>query len=231
MYHELRQVCASVEHDMGARLFRRVVQGRIPDPKDIFSESQALRIRRSMLAWQSKKLPRNVTHDLEEGDGDPVIQKMRSCGLLNAEKDRVKAVFHPRFVTSTSPIMGLDYQQFVRGCNLGVFPSYYEPWGYTPMECVALGIPAVASDLSGFGNYLASVLPDYSANGLFVINRRALKPKETVETLTDFLYDFCRLNRRQRREIRNRVERVSHVFDWSEVIRYYRDAYKKALKE
>jgi glycogen(starch) synthase len=196
----------------------------------VFTESQALRIRRSMLAWQSKKLPRNVTHDLAEGDADPVVRKLRECGLLNAEKDRVKAVFHPKFVTSTSPILGLDYQQFVRGCNLGVFPSYYEPWGYTPMECVALGIPAVASDLSGFGNYLAGVLPDYQTNGLHVLNRRGVTGKQIVESLTDFLYDFCRLNRRQRREIRNRVERVSHIFDWSEVIRHYETAYTRALK-
>ncbi len=230
LYHELRQVCGSVEHDMGTRLFQRVVEGRIPDSKDVFTETQALRIRRSMLAWQSKKLPRNVTHDLTDPDGDPVIQKLRACGLLNAEKDRVKVVFHPQFVASTSPILGLDYQQFVRGCNLGVFPSYYEPWGYTPMECVALGIPAVASDLSGFGNHLVKILPDYEANGLCVINRHGRTAKQTVESLTDFLYDFCRLNRRQRRELRNRVERVSHLFDWSEVIGHYRAAYSAALK-
>ena len=127
-------------------------------------------------------------------------------------------------------MLGLEYDNFVRGCNIGVFPSYYEPWGYTPMECVALGIPAVASDLSGFGNHLAKVLPDYETNGLFVVERRKLKSKETIERLTDFMYDFCRLNRRQRREIRNRVERVSHVFDWSEVIGRYSAAYTKALE-
>ena len=50
--------------------------------------------------------------------------------------DPVKVIFHPEFITSTSPVLGLEYDHFVRGCNLGVFPSYYEPWGYTPMECI-----------------------------------------------------------------------------------------------
>jgi glycosyltransferase involved in cell wall biosynthesis len=55
---------------------------------------------------------------------------------------------------STNPLFGLDYGQFVRGCHLGVFPSYYEPWGYTPLECMARGVPTVTSDLSGFGDYM-----------------------------------------------------------------------------
>ena len=44
-------------------------------------------------------------------------------------------VFHPDFLNANNPILGLDYEEFVRGCHLGVFPSYYEPWGYTPAEC------------------------------------------------------------------------------------------------
>ena len=76
--------------------------------------------------------------------------------MFNAADDPVKVVFHPEFVTATSPLISLDYEQFVRGCHMGIFPSYYEPWGYTPMECVALGLPAVTTDLSGFGAYVAA---------------------------------------------------------------------------
>lgn len=58
-------------------------------------------------------------------------------------------VFHPEFLSSTNPLFGLDYEEFVRGCHLGVFPSYYEPWGYTPAECTVMGIPSVTTNLSG----------------------------------------------------------------------------------
>jgi len=82
-------------------------------------------------------------------------------------------VYHPDFITTTNPLFSLDYDQFVRGCHLGLFPSYYEPWGYTPVECLARGIPAVASDLSGFGNYiLAAITPDCEKKGLFVVKRK-----------------------------------------------------------
>lgn len=58
-------------------------------------------------------------------------------------------MFHPEFLSSTNPLFGLDYEEFVRGCHLGVFPSYYEPWGYTPAECTVMGIPSVTTNLSG----------------------------------------------------------------------------------
>ena len=58
-------------------------------------------------------------------------------------------MFHPEFLSSTNPLFGLDYEDFVRGCHLGVFPSYYEPWGYTPAECTVMGIPSVTTNLSG----------------------------------------------------------------------------------
>lgn len=58
-------------------------------------------------------------------------------------------VFHPEFLSSTNPLFALDYEEFVRGCHLGVFPSYYEPWGYTPAECTVMGIPSITTNLSG----------------------------------------------------------------------------------
>ncbi len=230
VFNDLRGVCESVEREMGRKLFNNIVMGRIPKPSNVFADDSAMRVKRSMLAWHSKKLPSVVTHDLVDQEGDPVLRKLRACGLNNAENDKVKVIYHPQFVTSTSPMLSLEYYQLVRGCNLGVFPSYYEPWGYTPMECVALGIPAVASDLSGFGTYLMKEVPDFQANGLFVLSRRKSTAGEVVEQLTDFMHDFCRLIRRQRLELRNRVERISPIFDWAGMIRNYEAAHALALK-
>jgi glycogen(starch) synthase len=104
-----------------------------------------------MHAWRSNRQPLIVTHDLVDDANDPTLKQLRYRGLFNAADDPVKMIFHPDFVSATSPLLSMDYEQFVRGCHVGIFPSYYEPWGYTPMECVALGLPAVTTDLSGFG--------------------------------------------------------------------------------
>ena len=76
-----------------------------------------------------------VTHNLVDNAKDPVLSKLRECKLHNNWWDRVKVIFHPEFLKSTNPILPMDYIDFARGCHLGVFPSYYEPWGYTPAEC------------------------------------------------------------------------------------------------
>ena len=116
-------------------------------------------------------------------------------------------MFHPEFATAVSPLLGLDYPHFVRGCHLGIFPSYYEPWGYTPLESIAMGVPAVTTDLSGFGAYVEHHIPNASHQGICVLNRRTKGFEETTNNLVDYLVNFCQLSRRQRIEMRNRVER------------------------
>lgn len=71
--------------------------------------------------------------------------------LFDASIFLLQVIFHPEFLSSTNPLFGLDYEEFVRGCHLGVFPSYYEPWGYTPAECTVMGIPSITTNLSGTG--------------------------------------------------------------------------------
>ena len=85
----------------------------------------------------------------------------------------------------TNPLFGLDYGQFVRGCNLGVFPSYYEPWGYTPLECIARGVPTITSDLSGFGDYMMQIMRDYEQWGVMVVNRTSQDFHKAAEQLSE----------------------------------------------
>jgi len=144
-----------------------------------------------------------------------VLNHLRHRNLLNWPDDPVKVVFHPQFITSTSPVLGLEYDQFVRGCNLGLFPSYYEPWGYTPMECVIRGIPAITSDLSGFGSYAMTHFPDHDDNGIFVARRRGATFASTTAQVTSWLYALTRMSRRERIQLRNRVESHAEHFDWS----------------
>ena len=102
---------------------------------------------------------------------DPVMNAFRRCQLFNDRSDRVKVIFHPEFLTSTNPLFGLDYQEFVRGCHMGIFPSYYEPWGYTPAECTVMGIPSVTTNLSGFGCFMQEQISDPQSYGIYIVDR------------------------------------------------------------
>jgi glycogen(starch) synthase len=141
----------------------------------------------------------------------------------------VKVVFHPDFVSLTS-LFSLDYDQFVRGCHMGIFPSYYEPWGYTPLECLALGLPTVTTDLSGFGAYVERHVPDALQNGVLVLNRSKVAAENCIEQLTSYLIRFCELNRRERIALRNRAERITERFTWDVMAAHYHRAHSEALR-
>ena len=136
----------------------------------------------------------------------------------------------PDFIASVNPLFGMDYSQFVRGCHLGIFPSHYEPWGYAPLECAASGVPAITSDLAGFGSYLEHNMPDHTDRGLWVIHRRHSSFDQAAEELAQRMYDFALLDRRQRIALRNQVESSSEDFDWSNLGRFYAQAHAMALQ-
>ena len=226
---EMRFHTNEIKDQFGDRLFHATAMGERPDFRDLVDDTLLLRLRRVAHAWKSERLPLIVTHDLEDGGGDTVLQIIHECMLFNIAEDPVKVVYHPDFITSSNPLFGMDYDQFVRGCHLGLFPSWYEPWGYTPMECVALGVPAVTSDLAGFGTYLQEHVPDYADHGLGLVHRRGRSDEQAIDELTAHLLAFVPTDRRERIAMRNRVESLSERFDWRNLGRHYHEAHAMAL--
>ncbi|MEZ6191590.1 MAG: glycogen/starch synthase [Phycisphaerales bacterium] len=229
MLNEFRTASDAIKDSVGDGLFLSAATGVIPDLNSLMEDYWRLRLRRAIHAWKSRTPPAIVTHDLVDDARDPVLNQLRTCRLFNLEGDRVKVVFHPDFVQATNPLFGLEYDQFVRGCHLGVFPSYYEPWGYTPLESIALGVPAVTSDLSGFGSYLKQLMPDHASKGIYVVPRRNHDFHRSAEELTDRLFRFVSLGRRDRVMLRNSVESFSEHFDWHNLGRRYHETHDLAL--
>ncbi|MEZ0609684.1 glycosyltransferase [Fibrella sp. WM1] len=228
---EIRETSQAIEKQVGERLFLASASGSetsLPDLNKFVDEYWRLRLRRTVQSWKTKQLPRFVTHDLLQEDD--MTRFIRQANLVNNEYDRVKIVYHPDFIASTNPLFGLDYSQFVRGCHLGIFPSYYEPWGYTPLECVVRGIPTVTSDQSGFGDFIMQIMRDYENRGIYVVNRKTQNFDEAANQLADILYRFVRMSMRDRIQQRNRVESISDVFDWTNLRSYYDTAHDLALK-
>lgn len=230
MMQEMQHDCRSIGEQIGERLFVATSKGKFPPLEELVDDYWRLRLRRLMHAWRNSNMPTVVTHDLIDDRQDEILNKIRSSSLINLPGDPVKVVYHADFVNSNDPLFGMDYDQFVRGCHLGIFPSSYEPWGYAPLECAALGLPSITSNLAGFGNYVEHHVPENDKNGLMVLNRRFASFDESANQLTDRLFDFLLLDRRERIAQRNRVQSVSEHFDWHNLGRYYTDAYHMVLK-
>ncbi len=232
LLEEFRETINAIQKQVGERLLFDAAardDTRLPDLNKFVDDYWRLRYRRTLQTWKSNNLPPVVTHNLVDDSNDEILNFIRASNLVNKKEDRVKVVYHPDFINYTSTLFSMEYGQFVRGCHLGIFPSYYEPWGYTPLECLASGLPAVTSDLAGFGDYVMQNVRDHDKRGIYVIQRQDKSFDQAAGQLANRLYNFARLSRRQRIEMRNRSETSSSLFGWDQLIKYYDQAYLSAI--
>jgi glycogen synthase len=229
MLQELRDTCEAITRRAGERIFECTARGSLPDPVGLLSPEDFTRLKRMIYSRRDRRLPTVCTHDMAHDDSDAILNHLRHRQLFNRPEDPVKVVYHPEFITTTNPLFGMEYDQFVRGCHLGAFPSYYEPWGYTPAECTVLGIPSVCTDLSGFGTFIDQYVPDHDTRGLWVIRRRNRGDVDAIEQLTHIMFNVAQLDRRERIALRNRTEQTSDLLDWSSLGRYYEQARALAI--
>jgi len=198
--------------------------------KDLFSKEFLFEIRKKVFRFLKKGIPPLTTHDLPYEDNDQIIKAFREEGLLNREEDRVKVVFYPQYLTGADNLLDLDYNEAIMGAHLGIFPSYYEPWGYTPLETGAMGVAAVTTDNAGFGRYLTSNEDTPKKDpGIFVIKTYNKTEEEKIQNLFEVLYKYSQYDREER--IKNKIEarRLASLADWEKLIRNYLEAYKLAV--
>ncbi|KAJ3381936.1 glycogen synthase isoform 1 [Entophlyctis sp. JEL0112] len=212
---QLRDTVNDIQQSIGKRLFESAARGGMPtDSASIISAEDLSHLKRRVFALKRDSLPPIVTHNLVDDATDPILNQLRKVQLFNNEHDRVKIIFHPEFLNANNPVLGIDYEEFVRGCHLGVFPSYYEPWGYTPGECTVMGVPSITTNLSGFGCFMEEMISIPSDYGIYIVDRRMKSVDESCDQLTAYMENFCNKTRRQRINQRNRTERLSDLLDW-----------------
>ncbi|KAH9895790.1 glycogen synthase [Cubamyces lactineus] len=232
---QLHDTVTEIQNRIGARLFEHAMSsngehGTLPTPDDLLSDEDKVLLKRRIFALKRNMLPPVTTHNMADDANDPILNQIRRVQLFNHSSDRVKIIFHPDFLNSNNPILGLDYEEFVRGCHLGVFPSYYEPWGYTPAECTVMGIPSATTNLSGFGCFIQDLIERPQDEGIYIVDRRSQSVEDSVNQLTDYMFSFTQKTRRQRINQRNRVERLSPLLDWKNLGIEYSKARQLALR-
>jgi glycogen(starch) synthase len=233
---QLRETVNQITGRISKRIFEHAARysgehgTEVPNAEDLLSSEDKILLKRRVYALKRNSLPPVVTHNMADDANDPILNQIRRVQLFNRSQDRVKVIFHPEFLNSNNPILGLDYEEFVRGCHLGVFPSYYEPFGYTPAECTVMGIPNVTTNLSGFGCFMEDLLETPEDYGCYIVDRRGQGVDESVNQLTDQMLSFATKSRRQRINQRNRTERLSELLDWKSLGLEYVKARQLALR-
>ena len=227
---DVGRVVEEIQQQVGDRLYKEIttITGnyQFPDLGALVDDYLRLKLRRNVQSWKTQNLPKVVTHQLVDDAKDEILNFLRTSNLVNNRHDKVKIVYHPDFIATTNPLFKMDYTQFVRGCHLGIFPSMYEPWGYTPLECLASGLPSITSNLAGFGDYVVNNIEDHDNKGMFIIDRTDGNFNRAAEELANMLFEFVNLSRRDRIALRYRCEEAAMHFDWSNLGKYYDEAYK-----
>ncbi|KAL9132993.1 MAG: hypothetical protein Q9175_005827, partial [Cornicularia normoerica] len=230
----LRDTVRVIERAVGKRLFDRSLQWHegedVPEHKDLITSADRVMLRRRLFAMKRNTLPPVVTHNMANDADDPILNQIRRLQLFNHPSDRVKVIFHPEFLSSANPVLPLDYDDFVRGTHMGIFPSYYEPWGYTPAECTVMGVPSITTNLSGFGCYMEELIENASDYGIYIVDRRMKGIDDSVNQLASYMFDFASKSKRQRINQRNRTERLSDLLDWKRMGLEYVKARQLALR-
>ena len=161
---------------------------------------------------------------------DPTLEALQESGLTNSEKDPVKVILYPVYLNGADGLLNLTYYDALQASHLGVFPSYYEPWGYTPLETAALGVSAVTTDLAGFGKFIQTAQSKSAKHpGIDVISRFQTSYEESVDQLTSSMMTYVKYDRKER--VANKIEakRLSRLADWRVLAHNYFDAHKSAL--
>ncbi|MFT4261049.1 MAG: glycogen/starch synthase [Candidatus Woesearchaeota archaeon] len=161
------------------------------------------------------------SHKFGDEENDALIKGIRSRGLDKTEK--VKVLVFPTYLDGKDGLLNLTYYEVVCGCDLGVFPSYYEPWGYTPLESLSLSIPSITSMYAGFGRYVK----DKSGKGIRVINEGSRD--EFIDELYDFLYDFSKLSFKSFSSERKASLEVAKMAQWDDLILNYVKAHNLSI--
>ncbi len=172
----------------------------------------------------------HITHYLNDPDRDPILNKFKSAGLFNSSSDKVKIFFVPSYLNGNDGIFDLPYWDLLIGMDISVFPSYYEPWGYTPLESLAFHVPTVTTTLAGFGLWVNTYFNEEHP-GIKIIERTDDNDSFVIEEISKTICHYSTLSLAEQEKYRKNALEVSKIALWENLISHYKEAYHIALQK
>lgn len=174
---------------------------------------------------------RNLTHWLNNPESDAIYSRIKQLNFTNIDTDNVDIVYMPCYLDGADGILNLNYYEALPGIDITIFPSYYEPWGYTPLESVAFGVPTITTSLSGFGQWVKSTFGDKSLvdTGVEVVERDDFNYHHVIEDIVNTITVFTSLNKEDVQKVKDNARKTAALAEWENFIKYYFKAYAVAL--
>jgi len=232
-FRDIKESLSEEAKDIQEKILYGITEEKPLTEKTLFREDFLRNMERKILrlkTFRGKSAPLS-THTLSNENDDAIMNGFKRAGLANTEEDKVKVIFYPVYLSGADGLGDLDYYQSIEASHLGVFPSYYEPWGYTPLEAAALGVPAITSNLSGFGKYFYDVLDRDKVPGIRVLDMENNDHDHIVKALTKSLHRFTGFDRKERIDNKIRAHKIAFMADWEIFADHYIEAENLSLEK
>lgn len=230
-YRHIKNFIQYNEGEILSHIVYDFVSGKDISKDQLFTKDFLMEIKKDVMHFKRKGNPPMVTHNIIDEDNDPIVANLLRYGLDNKEDDKVKTILYPVYLDGNDGLIDLPYYDAMAGCHLGVFPSYYEPWGYTTLETAALGVPAFTSDLSGFGRFIQNKVNHNMEDGIFVLKRLGKSEEDIINEFAELLYKFCKRDKHDRAQNKINAKQLSGLADWKIFIQNYIKAHNLALEK
>jgi phosphorylase/glycogen(starch) synthase len=172
---------------------------------------------------------RICTHRLNDSKHDPIWNTCNRLNLLNGDDDPVQVIFMPVYLDGYDGVLNIPYNDVISACDMGIFPSYYEPWGYTPLECVAYCVPAVTTDCAGFGMWVKNHIVNNN-KGVIIIDYVGREYGNVVDDLSTTVLSFLDWDRDEIADQRDQARSIAEKTTWKDLYQRYLQAYEEAVK-
>ena len=174
---------------------------------------------------ESQGVNKYLTHYLWDSNNDPVINQAVNSGLTNSADDKVTLIFLPAYLNGSDGVANLSYYDFFIGFDFSVFPSYYEPWGYTPMESIAFKIPTITTAVAGFGHWIQKH-GNVKHNSVTVIDREEGKDDVAVKEIISAI--ILQIESGNKVETGKETAAILKKLLWSKLVKSYFRAWNHA---
>ena len=202
-------------------------------PGDVKAPRQEVldRLAAGLIADQSPLYYPWTTHWLNYIERNNILEMIKSKGLMNLPQDKVKIIYVPCYLNGKDGILNKSYYELLSGFDLSIFPSYYEPWGYTPLESIAFAVPTITTNLAGFGDWVRQEGALLGIEeGVAVLDRNDHNKDEVSKSIAEIVANYSTKTESERKQISNRAKKLSKKAHWSEFIESYNKAYDFALR-
>lgn len=232
LYEELEDYVDSLIPEIRQNLLTSITSGKEASAglDEVIKGTRKLQSLEANFHTKKNKTPPLSAFDLNY-ENDEILEALYENGLRNREGDRVKVIFYPTYLSVGDKLLSMDYNDAIVASSAGIFPSYYEPWGYTPVETAANGALSITTDLAGFGQYLKDNTEKDEREGIKVLERKDKSDEEAAQNLAEMIDDITTYSKTEITERKHNARKLAQMTSWEKLGENYRQAHKKALGE